>query len=58
MFELDYDKEYGQCPLCTRAFVVSIFNKYATCNYDGRILTKCGKEYPKGVMMVGDGKRA
>ena len=55
---LDRYEEYGQCTKCTRAFVVSIYNKYATCNYDGRILSKMGKEYPKGVMMVGDGKRA
>jgi hypothetical protein len=51
-------EEYGQCPKCTRAFVVSTYSKYPTCNYDGGILKKVGKEYPSGVMMVGDGKRA
>jgi hypothetical protein len=50
---LDYDKEYGQCPKCTRAFVISTFNRYAQCNYDGVTLNKMGKEYPANVLKVG-----
>jgi hypothetical protein len=50
---LNYDKEYGQCPKCTRAFVISVFNAYPVCNYDRATLTRVGQDYPQGVLRVG-----
>ena len=51
---LSYDEEYGQCPRCSHVFVISVFNKYATCNYDGVVLTHIGQDYPEGDIPVGD----
>jgi hypothetical protein len=49
---LDYDKEYGQCPQCTRVFVVSVFGT-SFCNYDRTNLKGIGKEYPTTPVKVG-----
>ena len=47
MSNLNYDEEYGQCPVCTRVFVVSVFG-YPTCNYDRSRLESRGHAYPVG----------
>ena len=44
---LSRDEEYGKCPQCSHVFVISLFNRYPTCNYDGRILVRIGQVYPK-----------
>lgn len=47
MSDLRYDQEYGQCPNCTRVFVVSVFGN-SVCNYDSVRLEGRGHTYPVG----------
>ena len=53
MSNLRYDQEYAQCPVCTRAFTVSVFGT-DFCPYDRTLLRGVGKEYPSNVLKIGD----
>jgi hypothetical protein len=52
MSTLNYDEEYGQCPRCTRVFVVSVFGT-DFCNYDRTLLKGIGQQYPTTPVKVG-----